>query len=185
MEIFKTVDRVMKRRYSYRRKDKCPAYLLKRGVFLVDKLIKVVAIGFGSGLVPFAPGTAGTLVGIPIYLALSRVPWSIYFAIVVAITFLACYVSHEAERIFGEKDPPRVVIDEIVGFLWTMFLVGPTFLHVLVGFILFRFFDILKVFPAGYFQKKLPGGFGVVMDDVVAGMYSNIALLLIIKFWGI
>ena len=102
-----------------------------------------------------------------------------------AITILACYVSREAERMFGEKDSPRIVIDEIVGFQWTMFLVAPTVLHVSAGFILFRFFDILKVFPAGYLQRRLPGGCGIVMDDVVAGMYSNIALLLIIKFWGI
>jgi len=94
-------------------------------------------------------------------------------------------LSQQGERIFGDKDPPCIVIDEIAGFQWAMFLVGPTVLHVFAGFVLFRFFDILKVFPAGYLQKWLPGGFGVVTDDVVAGMYSNIALLLLIKFWGI
>ncbi|HYA13683.1 MAG TPA: phosphatidylglycerophosphatase A [Syntrophales bacterium] len=145
--------------------------------------MKVVATGFGSGLVPFAPGTAGTLVGILIYLALSRLSWTVYLVIIVIITFLACYVSREAERIFEEKDPPRVVIDEIIGFQWSMFLITPTVLHVFAGFILFRFFDILKIFPAGYFQRSLPGGWGIVMDDVVAGMYGNIALLLLIKFW--
>jgi phosphatidylglycerophosphatase A len=160
-------------------------FILKRGVFLTDKLIKVVATGFGSGLIPFAPGTAGTLVGIPLYLALSRLSSTLYFIFAVAITVLACYVSHKAERLFGEKDPPRVVIDEIAGFQWTMFLVGPTFLHVLVGFVLFRFLDILKVFPAGYFQRRLPGGVGIVMDDVVAGMYCNIALLVMIRLWGL
>jgi len=144
-----------------------------------------VATGFGSGLVPFAPGTAGTLVGILIYLALSRLSWTVYLVIVVIITFLACYVSREAERIFEEKDPPHVVIDEIIGFQWSMFLITPTVLHVFAGFILFRFFDILKIFPAGYFQRSLPGGWGIVMDDVVAGMYGNITLLLIIKFWVI
>ena len=144
-----------------------------------------MATGFGSGLVPFAPGTAGTLVGILIYLALSRLSWSLYFVFVVIITCLACYVSQQAERLFEEKDSPCIVIDEIVGFQWSMFLIAPTVLHVFAGFILFRFFDRLKVFPAGYFQRSLPGGWGVVMDDVVAGMYSNIVLLLLIKFWGI
>lgn len=144
-----------------------------------------MATGFGSGLVPFAPGTAGTLVGILIYLSLSRLSWTLYLVFVVTITFLACYVSREVEKIFEEKDPPRVVIDEIIGFQWSMFLITPTVLHVFAGFILFRFFDILKVFPAGYFQRSLPGGWGIVMDDVVAGMYSNIALLLLIKFWVI
>ena len=144
-----------------------------------------MATGFGSGLVPFAPGTAGTFVGILIYLALSRLSWTFYLVIVVIITCLACYVSHEAERIFAEKDPACIVIDEIIGFQWSMFLITPTVLHVFAGFILFRFFDILKIFPAGYFQRNLPGGWGIVMDDVVAGMYSNIALLLLIKFWVI
>jgi phosphatidylglycerophosphatase A len=86
---------------------------------------------------------------------------------------------------FGEKDTSYIVIDEMVGFQWTMFLVAPTVLHVFIGFILFRLFDILKIFPAGYFQRELPGGYGVVIDDVVAGMYANIAFLLTIKFWGI
>lgn len=152
---------------------------------MIERLIKFTATGFGSGLVPFAPGTAGTLVGIPLYLLLSQLTWTLYFIFVVVITGLACYVSREAERIFSEKDSPRIVIDEIVGFQWTMFLVGPTVLHVVIGFTLFRFFDIMKVFPTGYFQRRLPGGYGIVMDDVVAGMYSNIVLLLIIKFWGI
>jgi phosphatidylglycerophosphatase A len=86
---------------------------------------------------------------------------------------------------FGEKDTSLIVIDEMVGFQWTMFLVAPTVLHVFIGFILFRLFDIFKIFPAGYFQRRLPGGYGIVIDDVVAGMYANIALLLLIKFWGI
>jgi len=98
---------------------------------------------------------------------------------------LACYVSREAEIIFNEKDSSHIVIDEIVGFLFTMFLVSPTMLHILLGFVLFRIFDIVKPFPAGYVQDKFPGGYGVVSDDVVAGIYANIILLILIKFWGI
>jgi len=163
----------------------CHTSILRRGAFLFDRLIKFVATGFGSGLVPFAPGTAGTIVGIPIYLALSQLSWITYFVLVVAFTALACYVSNKAEKMFGEKDTSIIVIDEMVGFQWSMFLVAPTVLHVFIGFVLFRLFDILKIFPAGYFHRRLPGGYGVVIDDVVAGMYTNIALLLIIKFWGI
>jgi phosphatidylglycerophosphatase A len=176
----------MKRRYCFCRKDKtCHVSSLRRGALLFDRLIKILATGFGSGLVPFAPGTAGTIVGIPIYLAFSQLSWTLYFVLTVAFTGLACYVSNKAERIFGEKDISLIVIDEMTGFQWTMFLVAPTVLHVSIGFILFRLFDIFKIFPAGYFQRKLPGGYGVVIDDVVAGMYANITLLLIIKFWGI
>lgn len=158
---------------------------LKRGVFLLEKLITVIASGAGSGYAPFAPGTAGTAVGIPVYLVLSRLSWTFYLLSILILTLLACYIAGEAEKIFNEKDAPCIVIDEVVGFLWTMFLVSPTVLHIFLGFVFFRFFDIAKVFPAGFVQRRLPGGYGVVTDDVVAGMYSNITLLFLIKFWGI
>lgn len=158
---------------------------MTRGILLSDKIIKVIATGFGSGLVPFAPGTVGTIIGIPLYLIFSKLPWIVYFALAVGTVWIACVISHKAERLFGRKDPPMIVIDEIAGFLWTMFLVNPTVTHVFSGFVLFRLFDVSKVFPAGYLQKRLPGGYGIVADDVVAGMYSNVALLLLIKLWGI
>jgi phosphatidylglycerophosphatase A len=135
--------------------------------------------------VPFAPGTAGTIVGIPVYLVLSRFSWTTYLISLLILTFLACYLSREAEKLFNEKDSPRIVIDEMVGFQWAMFLVSPTVLHILLGFGLFRFFDITKIYPAGYLAQRLPGGYGIVIDDVVAGMYSNVFLLLLIKSWGI
>jgi len=145
----------------------------------------VIATGVGSGYAPFAPGTVGTIAGIPVYLLLSRLSWTFYLISVLILTLLAIYISREGEKIFNEKDSPRIVIDEIVGFQWTMFLVLPTVLHILLGFFLFRLFDIVKIFPAGYLQNRLPGGYGIVIDDVVAGMYSNIILLIAIKFWGI
>ncbi|MCX5836554.1 MAG: phosphatidylglycerophosphatase A [Deltaproteobacteria bacterium] len=145
----------------------------------------MIATGAGSGYAPFAPGTVGTIAGIPVYLLLSRLSWTFYLISVLILTLLAIYISREGEKIFNEKDSPRIVIDEIVGFQWTMFLVLPTVLHILLGFFLFRLFDIVKIFPAGYLQNRLPGGYGIVIDDVVAGMYSNIILLLVIKFWGI
>ena len=123
--------------------------------------------------------------GIPIYLVLSRFSWTTYLISLLILTFLACYLSREAEKLFNEKDSPRIVIDEMVGFQWAMFLVSPTVLHILLGFGLFRFFDITKIYPAGYLAQRLPGGYGIVIDDVVAGMYSNVFLLLLIKSWGI
>ena len=95
---------------------------------------------------------------------------------------MAWYLSQRAEKIFDEKDSPHIVIDEIIGLLYAMFLVTPTILHIFLGFILFRFFDIAKCFPAGYFERRLPGGYGVVADDIVAGIYSNVVLLFLIKF---
>jgi phosphatidylglycerophosphatase A len=101
---------------------------------------------------------------------------------VVAFTFLAFYTSNEAEKIFQEKDSSRIVIDEWNGFFCTMFLVLPTVPHLLAGFALFRFFDIVKIFPANFFQNRLPGGYGVVMDDVAAGIYANIILHILIRY---
>jgi phosphatidylglycerophosphatase A len=144
-----------------------------------------VATGFGSGFVPFAPGTAGTIVAIPVYLIFSSLSWPLYLLSMLAMTFLAVYVSQEAEKVFHKKDASQIVIDEVAGFLWAMFLVSPTLWHVLLGFIFFRFFDIVKPFPARFCQERLHGGYGVVFDDIVAGIYANIVLLVMIEFFGI
>ncbi|HOO90641.1 MAG TPA: phosphatidylglycerophosphatase A, partial [Syntrophales bacterium] len=140
------------------------------------------ATGLGSGLSPVAPGTIGTLVGIPVYLIFSRLSWPLYLLSVVAFSLFAVYVSQEAERIYHEKDPGRIVIDEIAGFLVTMFLVTPTAWSVLGGFLLFRTFDIIKPFPIRVCERRLPGGYGVVGDDIIAGIYANIVLLLLLRF---
>jgi phosphatidylglycerophosphatase A len=124
-------------------------------------------------------------VGIPLYLVFSRLPWPLHLLTIVAFTFLAVYVSGEAETLFGKKDASQIVIDEIAGFQFALFLITPTAWHILCGFLFFRFFDILKPFPAGYCEKRLPGGYGVVMDDVAAGIYANVSLLLLIRFFGI
>lgn len=152
---------------------------------MVQRFVKVVAVGFGSGLAPLAPGTAGTIVGIPLYLLFSLFPWPLYLLSVVTLFFLAVFVSQEAERLFAEKDPSRVVIDEIMGFQCTMFLVAPTVAHIVLGFVLFRIFDIAKPFPIRWCEKRLPGGYGVVGDDVVAGIYGYGVLQIIIAMTGV
>src|SRR5665648_484703 len=112
-----------------------------------ERFIRIAATGLGSGLSPLAPGTAGTLVGLLVYMVFSRFSWPLYLLSVAAFSLFAVYVSREAERIYNEKDPPRIVIDEIAGFQVAMFLVEPTLWHVFWGFILFRAFDIIKPFP--------------------------------------
>ncbi|HQL91369.1 MAG TPA: phosphatidylglycerophosphatase A [Syntrophales bacterium] len=146
-------------------------------------VVKLIATGLGSGYSPFAPGTAGTLVAIPLFLALSPLSWPLYLASVSALTLLAVYASGEAERIFDRKDSPRIVIDEIVGFLWSLFLVGPTAGRIAAAFFLFRIFDILKPPPARWCQDRLPGGWGVVMDDVAAGIWANAVLQAALHFF--
>jgi phosphatidylglycerophosphatase A len=157
----------------------------EKGCPLNEKWIKLLATGFGSGLAPLAPGTAGTLVGIPLYLLFSALPWPIWLTTVLAFTFLAGYLSDEAERLFGRRDAQCIVIDEIAGLQWTLFCVAPTVLHVVLGFLLFRLFDILKPFPARLFQDRLPGGCGVVADDLASGVYGSLVLQILTRWFGI
>ena len=152
---------------------------------LNKKFITLAATGFGSGYAPLAPGTAGTLVGIPLYLVFSAMPWPLWLITIIAFAFFAWHVSEEAEKLFGQKDARCIVIDEIAGLQWSLFLIAPTMLHVVLGFFLFRLFDIVKPFPARLFQDRLPGGLGVAADDLAAGVYANAALQILIRVGGI
>ena len=146
-----------------------------------EKLIKLLATGFGAGLVPVAPGTIGTLVGVLICLICWPLPWLLRLFIVIFLLVLAIYIAERAEQIYRKKDDQRIVIDEIAGFQVTMLPVAITGLHLLVGFVLFRIFDILKPFPLRDLQK-MPGGLGIVLDDVAAGIYAGILMLLLVFF---
>jgi phosphatidylglycerophosphatase A len=145
----------------------------------------LLATGLGAGYSPFAPGTVGTLVGIPCYLVFSGLTWPLQFLSVVAFTFLAVHYAGKAEDLFAVKDSPRIVIDEIVGFQWALIFIAPTWTHIGLGFLFFRFFDIVKPFPANVFQDRLPGGWGIVADDVMAGIYGNILLRMAIAIWAL
>jgi len=148
----------------------------------MKRFILVLATGFGVGYSPIGPGTLGTLVAIPIYYFLSEIPSPIYEITLVGFFFLSVWVSENAERFFGKKDDQRIVIDEIMGFLVTMLRIPKTILFIIIGFLLFRFFDILKPFPIRHLEKRLEGGYGVVLDDVLAGIYANIILHVIHVF---
>ncbi len=132
--------------------------------------ILILATGFGVGYSPVAPGTLGTLVAIPIYYFLSNISSPIYEVTLIGFFFLSVWISENAEIDFGKKDDQRIVIDEIMGFLITMLWVPKTAVLIVIGFLLFRFFDILKPFPIRRLEKKLKGGYGVVLDDVMAGI---------------
>jgi phosphatidylglycerophosphatase A len=157
-----------------------PPGSVEKRCLLNKKFITLAATGFGSGYAPLAPGTAGTLVGIPLYLVFSAMPWPLWLITIIAFTCLAWYVSEEAEKLFGQKDAQCIVIDEIAGLQWTLFLIAPTAFHVFSGFVLFRIFDVVKPFPARLFQDRLPGGSGVVADDLAAGVYANVVLRLLL-----
>jgi len=132
--------------------------------------------GFYSGYCPVAPGTAGTLIGVCFFWCFSKFPPSLYFITTGAFTFLAVWIADGAENVFQKKDAPLIVIDEISGFLVTMSLAPWSWFNVGVGFFIFRFFDIIKPFPGRWVEKRLPGGWGIVLDDVIAGIYANIIL---------
>ncbi len=129
-----------------------------------------------------ASGTVGTLGAIPLYLVLARLPLWLYLTTLVPFFFLASWVSGAAEREFGEKDSGKIVIDEVIGFLITMAGVSADWRSIVIGFLLFRFFDIVKVPPARYFDQQVKNGYGVVLDDVVAGLYACAALHVILRF---
>jgi len=145
------------------------------GGVLNEKLITFLATGFGSGLAPFAPGTMGTLVGVVICLLCLPLPWPMRLLIVIALLALSIYVAGRAEKIYQKKDDQRIVIDEIIGLQITMLPVAINVLNLFAGFVLFRIFDILKPFPIGNLQR-LPGGWGVVIDDVAAGIYAGVIM---------
>lgn len=145
----------------------------------MNYFIVILATGFGIGYSPIAPGTLGTLIAIPIYYFLSEIPSPIYEITLIAIFFLSVWISENAETYFRKKDDQRIVIDEMMGFLITMLWLPKTIFSIITGFFLFRFFDILKPFPIRSLERRLKGGFGVVLDDVAAGIYANIILHLI------
>jgi phosphatidylglycerophosphatase A len=148
----------------------------------MNYLIAIFATGFGVGYSPIAPGTLGTLIAIPVYYFLSAIPSPIYEITLIAFFFLSVWISENAEIFFGRKDDPRIVIDEMMGFLVTMLWIPKTNFFIITGFFLFRFFDILKPFPIRRLERRYRGGFGVVLDDVMAGVYANIILQIISYF---
>ena len=144
--------------------------------------IKLLATWGGSGYSPFASGTVGTLAAIPFYLWLARLPLPFYLLTLAAFFFLSCWISGKAEIIFQEKDSGKIVIDEVVGYLVTMTAIPFDWRYIVAGFFLFRLFDIVKPPPANWFDRKLKNGYGVVLDDVAAGVYAWLCLFILSRF---
>jgi phosphatidylglycerophosphatase A len=143
------------------------------------RLAIVLATWWGVGYSPLAPGTAGTIAAIPFFLLLSLLPLPGYLACVLGIGLVACWAAGEAEHIFQEQDSKRIVIDEAVGLFITMMALPVRWPYILVGFLLFRAFDILKPPPIRFIERTVKGGCGVVLDDVLAGIYAQISLRII------
>jgi phosphatidylglycerophosphatase A len=139
---------------------------------LIKNPLHFLAFGFGSGLSPKAPGTMGTLVAVPLFLGLSQLSL-IYYLLVVFVALLAgIYVCGKTADDLRVHDHSGIVWDEIVGYWITMTLIPVSWQSVLAGFLLFRLFDIWKPFPIRWLDQKVKGGFGIMVDDVLAGIFA-------------
>ena len=147
--------------------------------FRITNPIHFLALGFGSGLLPKAPGTYGTLAAIPLYLLLAPTSMSTYLIIVMIMSVAGIYICGKAAKDAGVHDHGAIVWDEIVGFLITMFMVPLSWQSIVVGFILFRIFDIFKPWPISYIDKNLHGGLGIMVDDIIAGLAALFCMHLI------
>ena len=132
----------------------------------------MLAFGFGSGLSPKAPGTIGTIAAIPLWLLLCQLPMVLYGLVVLAATLLGFYICGRAAKQLGVHDHSGIVWDEFVGLWIAMAFLSPSFASVMCGFVLFRFFDIVKPWPIGWLDKKVQGGMGIMFDDIVAGIFA-------------
>ena len=147
------------------------------------KTALVLSTWFGAGLVPKAPGTFGTLAGLPLVLIINYFG-SLYKALFLfAFVFLAIWASDRSCRLMGREDPSEVVIDEVAGYLLALFLVPSSWLAISLGFLLFRGFDIWKPFPIKRLEA-IKGGPGIVLDDLMAGLYANMVLRVVLLLAG-
>jgi phosphatidylglycerophosphatase A len=137
-----------------------------------QRVAYVLAIWFGCGLVPIAPGTAGTLGAVPLYLLLRPHGPIVVLAAATILAAVGIWAAAQVIATSGEKDPQIVVIDEVAGVLVTLAACVPTWTSLVVGVIAFRIFDQFKPWPARDFERRLPGGWGVVMDDIAAGAWG-------------
>ncbi len=142
---------------------------------ITNAMILWIAQGGYSGRSPVAPGTAGTVVAVFLYLLLRGIGIATYAGVGVAVIVIGTWAAGRAETLLGGKDHSSIVIDEIAGLLVSLFLVPQGWGFVIAGFFLFRFFDIVKPWPLRGLQE-LPGGLGVMIDDLGAGIYTNVAL---------
>lgn len=138
--------------------------------------IHFLSFGFGSGLAPKAPGTFGTLSAIPVFWLLSSLNLTFYLLTCLLVSVLGIYICGYTAKALKVHDHPGIVWDEIAGFLITMIGFSFTWNNVIVGFILFRFFDILKPWPIKWVDEKVSGGLGIMLDDVLAGAMAWLCL---------
>jgi len=143
-----------------------------------------LAVGFGSGLAPRAPGTFGTLAAIPVYLLCAQLPLMVYLLVVAAAFAVGVYLCGRTARALGVHDHPGIVWDEVVGYLMTMAFAPSGWLWVVLGFVCFRLFDILKPWPIRVLDHSVHGGLGIMIDDALAGVLAALCLAGLVRVLG-
>jgi phosphatidylglycerophosphatase A len=141
-----------------------------------DKLILAAAMGGGLGRIPVAPGTFGTLAAIPFIFVFERLAQGWATLGVVTLMVVSIWICDGAETMLGSKDPGCIVLDEVAGYTVAMAGMPVNFSTLVAGFIIFRFFDIVKPVPVRNFERRFAGGPGIVLDDIVAGLLSAVVL---------
>ncbi len=142
--------------------------------------VQLAACGFGSGLAPVAPGTFGTLVALPLWWLLQPLPLAAYLAVVALLAGVGVWLCGRAAAALGVHDHPAIVWDEIVGYLVAMTAAPAGWLPMLLGFALFRAFDILKPWPIRTVDRRVHGGLGIMLDDLLAGAFAGVVLQVVL-----
>ena len=145
--------------------------------------VHFLAFGFGSGLSPKAPGTMGTLAALPLWYLLAQLPLAGYIAGLLLVIAVGPYLCGKTARDLRVHDHGGIVWDEIAGFLLTMLLVPVSIWTALIGFALFRLFDIVKPWPIGWLDKHVHGGTGIMLDDLVAALYAGVCIQALLWWW--
>lgn len=165
--------------------------LLKDKPKVLTNPVYFTAFGFGSGLSKYMPGTMGTLAGVFIYMLLNYIGLSYFSVLLITIVFaiLGIFICDRASVYVEHPDHPGIVWDEIVGYLISMLYISFSIKNIIAGFILFRIIDIVKFWPIKYIDKNITGGTGIMLDDILAGVYVNILLHIIdyydlLNFYG-
>ncbi len=134
--------------------------------------VHFLAFGFGSGLSPKAPGTMGTLAAVPLYLLLAQTPLTVYLLATLLLCLVGIWICDRSSELLGVHDHGGIVWDEFAGYLITMIAAPSGWLWVAIGFALFRFFDVLKPWPISWLDRRVGGGLGIMVDDILAGFFA-------------
>jgi phosphatidylglycerophosphatase A len=138
-----------------------------------------LAFGFGSGLASKAPGTIGTLAAIPLWLLLCQLPVSLYWSVIAISAIVGIYICDRASSKLGVHDHSGIVWDEFVGLWIALAFIEPQLNSIIIGFILFRFFDIVKPWPINWLDKRVGNGTGIMIDDIVAGFFAAMLIVIV------